>query len=68
MAPGGTHWNGAYVAETYSIGMLYDALAPIVAACSYVDGIERFPNVSAPALSFITVDSTASRKRHGGDL
>jgi len=48
--------------------MVYDALAPIVAACSYVDGIERFPNVSAPALSFITVDSTASRKRHGGDL
>jgi hypothetical protein len=50
VARGGTHWNAARVAETYSIGMVYDALAPTIAACSYVDGTERFPNASAPAL------------------
>jgi hypothetical protein len=48
--------------------MIYDGPIPTVAVYSYVDGIERFPSASAPAVSFITVDSTASRKRHGGDL
>jgi hypothetical protein len=30
VARGGTHWNCARVAEIYSIGMVYDALAPTV--------------------------------------
>jgi hypothetical protein len=39
VARGGTHWNCARVAEIYSIGMVYDALAPTVPVCSYADGV-----------------------------
>jgi hypothetical protein len=61
---GGMHWNGVGVAESCSIGPADEELTPTGGAVTRRKAIGEFlGRVRAPAVSFVTVDSTASRKR-----
>jgi hypothetical protein len=58
---GGIYWNGPHVAEIYSIGMVYGGLRLSVAVRRHTEAFSNFPS-ALPEVSFITVDSPASRK------
>lgn len=64
VADGGMHWNGVGVAHSCSIAPVDEELTPTGGAVTRQRAIGKFlGRVRAPAVSFVTVDSTASRKR-----
>lgn len=63
MPGAGTYWNGAHVAEIYSIGILDDELR-LTESVFVRRRRSAIPEcVAPPAVSLVAVDSPASRKR-----